>query len=439
MKNIGSKFFIMWFAQFSSLLGTHMTSFALGLSIFEQTQSVFIYSLFPLLTIMPETLLAPLLGVFIDRWNRKTAMIVGHSGSGLCMLAVMIHFSIGLMNIFFILPLIALSSVFNGFIFPAFTATTSQIVPKKELIKTSALLQFGFALVIIIGPALAGAILVSAGIRFIFLTDLLTFIIAVIILSQITIKNVNTNQNNSNTLKAIINEFMESALYIKQVPLLIVTLLIIAIANFNTGIINVLITPLVLGISDNSSVLGYVLSIAGFGLLSGSVILFKFNRIKNRITYLILSVIIQGTVFLLVFFSASIPVITIGAFIFMFCMGLNGGLNTAIWQQTVPLELQGRVFSFKTLIVGSALLLGYLSSGPLTEKFLLPTLHKNLIAIKLMNKLIGKSPYPEIEALLLILGISTISLILAISFFMKFKLKNLTSNTRSNYLKTNSI
>lgn len=419
MKKVGRKFWALWVAQIISLLGSHMSSFALGISFFKETQSIFIYSLFPLFTILPEVLLAPILGVFVDRWNRKKAMIIGHLGAGICMLLVILSVYIGNSNIYIILPLIAISSVFNGFMFPAFIATTSQIVSKNELSKASAILQFGFALVFIISPALAGSLLSSLGINFIFLIDVVSFSLAIIIVLRIKIDPIKSDEKERSSFKSFKNELKESISYIKKEPLLVFTLIIIAIANFNTGIINVLITPLVLGVSD-SSVLGIVLSIAGLGFLIGSIVLMIIGDIKGRVTVLLMLGVIQGIVFLLVCFSTSLILVEVGAFVFMICMGLIGGLNMVIWQQKVPQEMQGRVFSIRTLVLGTMMLFGFLSSGQLTENVFLPLINRKSFFNPFFADLIGKSPYPEIEALLLVLGLGTIISLISIYIIMRF-------------------
>lgn len=124
----------------------------------------------------------------------------------------------------------------------------------------------------------------------------------------------------------------------------------------------------------------------------------------------------------MVFFTTSVTLVAIGAFVFMICIGLIGGLNMAIWQQKVPQEIQGRVFSFRTLVLGSMMLPGFLLSGPLTQKLRLPVA-KKIFIINVLTGLIGKSPYPEIEILLLSLGFGTIISMATIYFLLVFRYK----------------
>ena len=69
-------FFTIWFGQLVSLLGSQLTGFALGVWVYDQTRSVMMLALVQVAMQVPYVLLSPLAGVFADRWNRRTAMVV---------------------------------------------------------------------------------------------------------------------------------------------------------------------------------------------------------------------------------------------------------------------------------------------------------------------------------------------------------------------------
>ena len=60
-----------------------MTGFALGLYVYEMEQSVTLFSLVAFATLMPEIALSAFAGTLIDRWNRRTALIIGNLGAGI--------------------------------------------------------------------------------------------------------------------------------------------------------------------------------------------------------------------------------------------------------------------------------------------------------------------------------------------------------------------
>src|SRR5512137_2635348 len=81
-------FFTIWSGQLVSLIGSQLTGFALGVWVYDQTRSVSLLALVQVAQQAPYILLSPIAGVFADRWNRRTAMIVSDLGAGLAVLAV---------------------------------------------------------------------------------------------------------------------------------------------------------------------------------------------------------------------------------------------------------------------------------------------------------------------------------------------------------------
>src|SRR5512136_2250989 len=79
-------FLTIWGGQLVSLIGSQLTGFALGVWVYDQTRSVLLLAVVQVANQLPYVLLSPLAGVFADRWNRRTAMIVSDIGAGLSVL-----------------------------------------------------------------------------------------------------------------------------------------------------------------------------------------------------------------------------------------------------------------------------------------------------------------------------------------------------------------
>ena len=85
-------FFTIWVGQLVSLLGSQLTGFAMGVWVYDQTHSVTMLALVQVAMQVPYVVFSPLAGVFADKWNRRTAMIISDFGSGLSVLAVAVLF-----------------------------------------------------------------------------------------------------------------------------------------------------------------------------------------------------------------------------------------------------------------------------------------------------------------------------------------------------------
>lgn len=76
-------FTAIWFGQVISLLGSSLTSFALGVWVYQSTGEVTDYALIALFTVVPTLLLSPVSGALVDRWNYRTVMLVSDTVSAM--------------------------------------------------------------------------------------------------------------------------------------------------------------------------------------------------------------------------------------------------------------------------------------------------------------------------------------------------------------------
>jgi len=80
-------FLIVWFGQLISLVGSGLTWFGLSVWVFLETGSVTDLSLMLLASQLPRIVLSPGAGAFVDRWDRRWAMIIS-DGSFTVLLSV---------------------------------------------------------------------------------------------------------------------------------------------------------------------------------------------------------------------------------------------------------------------------------------------------------------------------------------------------------------
>src|SRR2546426_10815507 len=87
LRNMGA-FAAICFGQTISLCGSHLTSFVLGIWVYQQTRSATKFSLIAFFAIVPEIVLAPIAGAMVDRWNRRWVLIAGNAGAAFCTLSL---------------------------------------------------------------------------------------------------------------------------------------------------------------------------------------------------------------------------------------------------------------------------------------------------------------------------------------------------------------
>ncbi|MBN1583030.1 MAG: MFS transporter [Anaerolineae bacterium] len=76
-------FVIIWIGQIVSLLGTAMSQFALTLWTYETTGKATPLAMVAFFFVVPQVVLGPLVGVLVDRSNRKLMMLLSDLAAGL--------------------------------------------------------------------------------------------------------------------------------------------------------------------------------------------------------------------------------------------------------------------------------------------------------------------------------------------------------------------
>jgi MFS family permease len=76
-------FMLLWGGQLISSMGTTITSIALLLIVLTLTGSAFQAGIIAAIRSAVYVILAIPAGALIDRWNRKTVMVIANLGSGL--------------------------------------------------------------------------------------------------------------------------------------------------------------------------------------------------------------------------------------------------------------------------------------------------------------------------------------------------------------------
>jgi DHA3 family macrolide efflux protein-like MFS transporter len=75
-------FWIVWAGQLISLLGSGMTQFALTMWIFQQTGKATHLALLGVFFMVPLLLMSPVVGVMVDRYDRKLMMMLSDLAAG---------------------------------------------------------------------------------------------------------------------------------------------------------------------------------------------------------------------------------------------------------------------------------------------------------------------------------------------------------------------
>lgn len=276
-----SAFFVTWLGQVVSLIGSSMTSFALGVWLFERTGSPTLFALIGLFAVLPKVMFSPIAGILVDRWDRRKGMILSDAGAGLSTLFVALMLFSGQLELWHIYLSSALSSFFGTFQWPAYTATITQLVPEKHLGRANGMNQFGRAVAEIFSPLLAGILVLSIQLEGVILIDVATFLIAMLTLLLVRFPALGKKLPSVN-LAAFRSDLIFGWKYIWSRKGLFNLLIFQSLINFIWGMVGALLVPMVLGFTTSDK-LGAIITIAGCGMLIGSLLMTAWGGPKRRI------------------------------------------------------------------------------------------------------------------------------------------------------------
>lgn len=111
MNNWKKKFIIIWTGQLFSILSSSIAQFSIVLWISLKTGSAEVLSFATIAALLPQALLGPFAGVFVDRWNRKWTMIGADSFVALCSGVIALLFYLDIIELWHIYLLLMLRSV----------------------------------------------------------------------------------------------------------------------------------------------------------------------------------------------------------------------------------------------------------------------------------------------------------------------------------------
>lgn len=397
-------FIVVWLGQFVSLVGSGLTSFALGLWVYERTGSVTQFALIGLFTVLPGVILSPLAGALVDRWDRRWVMILSDTGAGFCTLMMALLFLTGQVKILYICLVAGASATFNIFQWPAYSAATTLLVSKHNLGRANGMVQFGRAASEILAPMLAGSLVLTIQVEGVLLIDFVTFLFAVTTLFFVRFPKPEITAVGQVGKGALWREAAYGWTYIAARRGLLGLLVFFAIVNFLWGLVGASITPMILGFTS-ANVLGIIISVAGGGMLVGSLAMSAWGGPRRRINGVLLFELLSGLCFLLIGLRPSAWLVAIGAFCAHLTIAVVYGSNQAIWQIKVPPDVQGRVFAAQQMIATSTRPLAYLVAGPLADKLFEPLLAPAGPLTGSIGQIVGVGSGRGIGLLFLIMGV----------------------------------
>lgn len=403
-------FGLMWFGQLVSGIGSGLSSFAMGVWVYQQTDSPAKFTFIAFLGALPSVALLPIAGALVDRWDKRWTMLLSDSCSAVSVLAMLFVTVSGRLQIWHIYLCVICLSITSTFGLLAYYPAITLTVPKRLLGRVSGMTYASQATAQIASPLLGGLMIAFLGLKTIFLTDFLTFVFAIATLALIRIPGVQSKGEAGEggaARRSIIREAVYGWTYIKERSSLLLLLFYFASSNFVLALALVLFSPMILSFST-PQLLGTLNSISGAGLLSGSLVMSAWGGPKDRIQGVLWFGVIVAVS--LIFIGARPQILIIGPAVFAmyFAIPIVNGCSQALWQCKTAPELQGRIFSLRRIIATAMAPVAFLLAGRLSERWFEPMLANGGLLSDSIGRILGVGPGRGIGTMFVLSGMITV-------------------------------
>lgn len=360
-------FLVLFSGQAFSLFGSRLVQFALVWYLTEQTKSPTVLATASIAALLPQVFIGPFAGALVDRWNRKTVMIVADTLVAASVLVLAFIFSTGRIEVWHVYAVMMFRAAGGAFQWPAMQASTSMMVPKSHLSRVAGLNQSLNGIVAITAPPAGALLLEFIPIEYVLAIDVATALLAVGPLLLITVPQP---EHEGGSARGVLGDMKEGYQWVlSQKGLLTIMIMSLLINLFTTPtftMLPLLITEVLLG---GAIELAWIQSANGLGMIAGGIILGLWGGFESKVNTAF-SGLLMASLGLLLFSQTPPGMIWVGVvaiFIFGFMNSIANSSFFSLLQAMIPHEMQGRVF---TLIMSTSVAvspLGLAIAGPVVE------------------------------------------------------------------------
>jgi MFS family permease len=352
--------------QSLSLVGTWITRIATGWLVYRLTGSALLLGVVGFCGQIPTLFLAPIAGVFVDRWDRHRVLLVTQVCSMLQSFALAVLALAGIITVAQVLVLQVAQGIINAFDTPARQAFVVEMIEDRaDLANAIALNSSMVNASRILGPSIGGVLIAAVGEGWCFLLDGVSYL--AVIASLLAMHVVSSARARPET--RVWEELGAGLRYVTGfVPIRTVLLLLALVSTMGMPYTVLMPAVAVKLLHGDSHTLGWLMTASGAGALGGAVYLASRATVVGLGRAIAVATAVFGAG--LVAFGLSralwislliLPLVGAG---FMVALAAT---NTIV--QTITEEhLRGRVMAFYAMAFLGTAPLGSLLAGVLADR-----------------------------------------------------------------------
>ena len=360
-------FRLFFLGQSISLIGTWMQQVAMIWLVYRLTNSPLLLGLMGFCSQIPSFFLAPVAGVFTDRWNLHRTIIATQTLAMLQAATLFVLTRTGVITVGQVLLLGVFMGLVNAFDIPARQSFLIQLVEGRENLAAAIGLNSSmFNGARLVGPAIAGFLIAAVGEATCFLLNALSYLAVLAALLAMRLPP----RAAAKPRQHVLHELKEGFRYAFGFPPIREILMLLAVVNLAAMPLTVLLPIFASKILQGGpETLGLLTSSLGMGALAGALVLAWRNSVLGLGRQIAWASGAFGLGLIAFSFSGVLwlSMALLAASGFMLMMG-TAASNT-ILQTIVEDDKRGRVMSFYVMAFLGVAPLGSLLGGSLASHF----------------------------------------------------------------------
>jgi MFS family permease len=399
LRALRSRNYRLFFAgQSVSLIGTWMTRLATSWLVYQLTDSAFLLGLTSFVGQIPAFFVAPIAGVWLDRWDRHRVLVITQVLAMIQSLALAILAFTGWINLWWIIGLALLQGLINAFDMPARQAFVIEMIEDRadlgNAIALNSSMVNGAKLV---GPAIAGVLVAVAGVGVCFLIDGLSYIAVIASLMAMKVAPAKPRA----AAKSAVQELAEGWRYVAGSPAIRSILILLAVVSV-TGMPYTVLMPVVAVdlLHGGAHTLGFLMAMSGVGALASAIGLALRRTVLGLGKRIAISAALFGGGLMVLGFSRSLTISLLLMVVTGFGVMQQMAASNTILQTIAADDKRGRVMSFYTLAILGMNPIGSLLAGGVAARVGVPVTMIGAGAICLAGAVWFYWKLPEIRSVI---------------------------------------
>ena len=355
---LNPNFALLWSGQTVSVMGSQVSTLAIPILVLALTGSAAQAGFVSGVRLVPYLVLSLPAGALVDRWDRRTTMIVANAVRGLALGTIPVAYVAGHLSIWMLYAVVLVEGTAFVFFTIAHVASLVRIVSARELAPATAMMEGSGSVATLIGPGVAGVIIglaktTAAGAVVGLAVDAVSYLasIASLLLIRVSLRVERTGRS----IASLPGEIRDGMAFLFRHG----HLRVLALLGLNLGL---LVIPTDLAgivlfrqqLHFSAATIGLIFSAGGLGAVAGSAVGAWF-RARFRLSHVIYgTLLVQALSAAAMAVTASPLVFALGMLFETMMLPIYNISQSAYRLQLIPDAMQGRVNSvFRLIALGS--------------------------------------------------------------------------------------